>query len=208
MSSLRAALNTKMAIDDWIEEPRNIKQRTADDGEWANSKVIPAPMRCIQARNGIVEMQEAHRRSCSNEQCIAAFQIHGLLNHQSGTRDRRAQRSQPDEAANEEVKDELSTKKTKLELQSVLEYADATFPSGSVASVNITETMQSNGLNIHATEFVPCKGEAVHFVKLHHAVDSSGTADPTESPSLVGAVLRVVRGGVSQTDEREIADRR
>ena len=150
-------------------------------------------------------MQEARRRSCSNGQCIAAFQIHGLLSHQSGARGRRVQRSQLDEAANEEGKDEPSTEKTKLELQSILAYVDVTFPSGSVASVSMTDTIQSTGLNIHATEFVPGKGETASFVRVYQAVDSSGTADPTGTPSLVGVVISGVRGGGSQTDEREIA---
>ena len=73
MSSLRAALSTKRIIDDVIEEPRNIKQRTADDIGYAGSRVAPAPRRCIEARNGTVEMQEAHWKQGSNEQCIAAF---------------------------------------------------------------------------------------------------------------------------------------
>ena len=77
-------------------------------------------------------------------------------------------------------------KKARLESQSVLEYADATIPSGFVASVIMTETVQSNGLNIHATEFVPGKVETVNFVRVYQAVDSSGTADPAETPSLVG----------------------
>ena len=66
-------------IDDVTEEHCNIKQRTADDGDHVDARVTPAPRRCIQARNGAVEMQEAHRMGCSNEQCIAAFQIHGCL---------------------------------------------------------------------------------------------------------------------------------
>ena len=70
MGSLRAALDTKRTIDEWSEEPGNIKQRTANDGDLADAEVIPTPRRFIQARNGTVEMQEAHRRGCSNDSVL------------------------------------------------------------------------------------------------------------------------------------------
>ena len=155
MSSLQAALNTKRTIDDGIGEPRNIRQNTAGDGTYADAKVTPAPRRCIQARNGAVEMQETHRRSCSSEQCIAAFQIHGLLVHQSNTKGRRDQRSQPDEVTSERNTNGPRTKKAKLDTQPDPEHAVAAIPSGNVASEPETGTLQKHGLNIHATEFAP-----------------------------------------------------
>ena len=79
MSSLQAALSTKRTIDDEIGKPRNIKQKTADENDDDDARIIPAPRQCIQARNGTVEMQVAHRKGCSNEQCIMALRTHGLL---------------------------------------------------------------------------------------------------------------------------------
>ena len=79
MSSLRVALSTKRNIDDAIQEPRNIKQRTEEGIGYICARVVPAPRRCIEARNGTVVVQKAHRRECNNEQCIAAFQAYGLI---------------------------------------------------------------------------------------------------------------------------------
>ena len=43
MSSLTTALHTKRTIEDEIEDPRNIKQRTAEGGDWAAINVASAP---------------------------------------------------------------------------------------------------------------------------------------------------------------------
>lgn len=141
-------------------------------------RVAPAPRLCIQARNGIEEMQERHRKECANERCIAAFQLRGLLKRQSKTKGKRGEHSQYDEALRKEAGSESSTKRAKLEASgkgrnphadevdswSGRDAAAATIPSGRVASEpevgkSKAETVRSSGVNIRAAVVVPGKVE-------------------------------------------------
>ena len=181
-----------------IQEPCNIKKRNEEGIGYIGARVVPASRRCIEARNGTALLQNAHRRGCNNGQSMAAFQAYGLLVESYGINQRRVRRSQSDEATENENKDEASTKRTNSDLQVVSMHVDAAVSSGTVAQ------MQNVGLNIHAAEFVP-QSKSGNYAKVYQAVDSTGTADLTETPSPVGAVLSDVRGGGSQTDVREIA---
>lgn len=125
MSSLQTALSTKRTIDDEIGKPRDIKQRTADVNDHDDARISPPQRQSIQARNGTAEMQMAHRKGCSNEQCIMAFRIHGLLCDRPRT----------------STKNETSTKRTSGDPQVVSMHVDAVVPPGIVAQ------MQNVGLN-------------------------------------------------------------
>ena len=161
-----------------IQEPRNVKQRIEEGIGYVGARVVPVPKRCIEARNGTAIMQKAHRSECSNEQCLAAFQVYGLLVGSNGKSQKRGRRFQPDEATKNESKNEASTKETSGDTQVVPMHVDAAVPPGTVAQ------MQNNGLNIHAAEFVP-RSKSGNDAKVYQAVDSSGTADLTETPSPV-----------------------
>ena len=128
MSSLRAALSTKRSIEDVIQEPRNVKRRTEEDIGYVGSRVVPVPKRCIEARNGTAIMQKAHRSECSNEQCLAAFQVYGLLVDSYGKSQKRVRRFQSDEATKNESKNEASAKETSGDTQVVPMHVDAAVP--------------------------------------------------------------------------------
>ena len=88
----------KKYIEDVIQEPRNVKQRTEEGIDYVGARVVPAPRRCVEARYDIAIMQKAHRRECNNEQCLVAFQAYGLLVDSYGESQTRARQLQPDDA--------------------------------------------------------------------------------------------------------------
>ena len=92
---------------------------------------------------------------------------------------RRVQRSQSNRTTKNESKYEANTKRTNIDLQVVPMHVDVVVPSGAVAQ------MQNDGLNVHAAEFGP-QIKSGNDAKVYQAVDSSGTADLTETPSPVG----------------------
>ena len=104
-------------------------------------------------------MQGHHRIICDNEQCIVAFQIHGLLNHQTRARERRCHQPQAEAASKKEDGNEPNTKKAKRDILFVLGHVVATIPSGNVASETKAGTLQKDGLNIHTAGFVPGSAE-------------------------------------------------
>jgi hypothetical protein len=84
MSNLVVALGTKRTIDDVIKVRCEAKQITDDKSEHLDARIVPAPRKCIQARNGTTSEQREHRSMCHNEECIIAFRIHGLWSERPG----------------------------------------------------------------------------------------------------------------------------
>ena len=84
MSSLAAALGTKLTIDDVINVRSEAKQISADGSEYPDARITSAPRKCIQVRNGTTNEQKEHRSGCRNEQCIIAFRVHGLWSQRPG----------------------------------------------------------------------------------------------------------------------------